>query len=133
VWVLDADDAGRTRRGQLIDAQIPSERILLLADDISLEVEDLIAPATYVEAVRLYVADVGGPTDEFAEDNLPAETCQRHETVEAWCDARQLHRPSKIAIAIKLTELLESTPLLDPQHADRLRALHGSITALFAN
>lgn len=133
VWVLDADDAGRRRRGQLIDAQIPSERILLLADDTSLEVEDLIAPATYVEAVRMYVADVGGPTDEFAEDNLPSETCQRHETVEAWCDARQLHRPSKIAIAIKLTELLESTPLLDPQHADRLRALHASITALFAS
>lgn len=132
VWVLDADEAGRKRRSQLIALQIPGERILLLADDTSLEVEDLIAPATYVEAVRLYVADIGG-ADEFGEGDLPADTCQRHETVEAWCDARQLHRPSKIAIALKLIELVERRTLLDPQHADSLRALHGSITALFSS
>jgi predicted ATP-dependent endonuclease of OLD family len=132
VWVLDADDAGRLRRGQLSDAHIPEERILLLDDDTGLEIEDLIEPDAYVHAVQLYVADVGG-TDEFRVADLPAETCQRHETVEAWCDARELHRPSKIAIANKIIELAGSTPLLDPQHVERVRTLHGRITDLFAS
>ena len=57
VSVLDADDAGRTRRAQLTDAHIPEERILLLTDDIDLEIEDLVAPDAYVQAVQLYLAD----------------------------------------------------------------------------
>ena len=49
VWVLDADDGGRARRVQLIGSNIPEDRILLLADDTDIEIEDLIAPETYAE------------------------------------------------------------------------------------
>jgi hypothetical protein len=130
VWVLDADDGGRARRAQLIDSQIPEERILLLMDDGDIEIEDLIAPETYVQAVQLYLDDVGA-SDAFAEADLPTETCRRHETVEAWCSERQTRPPSKIVVANKIIDLAHTLPVLDPQRAENIRQLHERVLALF--
>jgi hypothetical protein len=130
VWVLDADDGGRTRRAQLIESQIPAERILLLIDDGDIEIEDLIAPATYVQAVQLYLDDVGA-SDTFAEADLPAEICRRHDTVEAWCSERQIRPPSKIVVANKIVDLVHTVPILDPQRTDNMRALHERVVAMF--
>ena len=57
--MLDADDGGRARRAQLIENNIPDDRILLLVDDTDIEIEDLIAPETYVHGVQRYLDDVG--------------------------------------------------------------------------
>jgi hypothetical protein len=129
VWVLDADDAGRKRREELKD-HVPDERILLLSEEGEMEIEDLVAADAYVAAVNLYLADIGAET-EFSEDDLPAELCKRPETVDAWCESRQLQPPSKPAIAIKIIELAEEKPLLDAQQAETVRNLHGRINALF--
>jgi predicted ATP-dependent endonuclease of OLD family len=58
LWVPDSDEAGRKRRGELIDTGIPVERIVMLSDDGDLEIEDLIDAQTYCAAVNLYVADM---------------------------------------------------------------------------
>lgn len=132
VWVLDADRDGRKRRGELADAGIDEERILLLTDDVDLEVEDLIFPDAYAQAVQLYVRDVGG-ADTFGVADLPSEPCRRHESVEAWCRERKLKPPSKIAIANKLIDQVGETALLDGQHAERLRELHTRVRDLLAH
>jgi hypothetical protein len=130
VWVFDADDAGRKRREDLVKAHIPGERILLLTEDGDLEIEDLVAAEAYVEAVGLYLVDIGAEA-EFSEADLPAEVCRRPETVDAWCQARQLQAPSKTAIANKVIELAGSKTLLDEQHTETVRQLRGRIRALF--
>jgi len=130
VWVLDADDGGRERRAQLIDSQIPEERILLVMGDGDLEIEDLIAPETYVQAVQLYLDDVGASAT-FAETDLPGETCKRPDAVEAWCNERQIRPPSKIVVANKIIDLVHTLPVLDPQQAENMRQLHGRVVALF--
>lgn len=122
-WVLDADDGGRRRRDQLVGLGIPLERILMLSDDGDLEVEDLVRPETYCTAVQRYVSDVGG-TDTFQLADLPVEACRRHDTLVAWCVARNLHAPGKIAIANNIIDLAVSVPLLDPSRATVLRDLH---------
>jgi hypothetical protein len=130
-WVLDADDGGRTRRAFLTnDCGIEESRVLLLADDQDLEVEDLIAPEAYVAAVQSYVGDKGG-TDTFSVGALPDVPCARPEAVKAWCEARSIQPPSKIAIANKVIELVGSSPLLDATHAERARSLHARLKALF--
>lgn len=129
-WIFDADDAGRARMTELAES-IPAERLVLLTDDGELEIEDLVYPETYCAAVNLYLADVGS-VDEFAVDDLPEQACARHETVEAWCAARNVNAPGKIAVANKVLELAGDAPLLDPAHAERLRALHANLKALLA-
>lgn len=131
VWVLDADDGGRARCQQLIEADVPADRVVLLADEGNLEIEDLIARDTYVQAVQDYLNDVGA-TDEFSDAELPNDPCQRHDAVDAWCDARQIRKPSKIAVANKVIGLTGQLPLLDAARADELRQLHARIEALFS-
>jgi predicted ATP-dependent endonuclease of OLD family len=131
VWVLDADDSGRTRREQLIEnSKIPEERVLLLADDGDIEIEDLISPETYAAAVQNYLKDIG-TADEFDTSHLPRETCQRHETVQAWCHERQITPPSKIVVSNKIIDLVHEAPILDEQLAEMVRDLHDRIAALF--
>jgi AAA domain, putative AbiEii toxin, Type IV TA system len=130
VWVFDADDAGRKRREYLTEAHIPGERILLLTEDGDLEIEDLVAAEAYVEAVGLYLTDIGAEA-EFSGGDLPAETCRRPEMVDAWCEARQLQPPSKTAIANKIIELAGSKTLLDAQQAETVRNLQRRVKALF--
>jgi hypothetical protein len=130
VWVLDADQGGRSRSAQLVENQIPQERIVLLTNDGDLEIEDLIAPETYVAAVQRYLADIGA-SDEFSVSDLPTDICCRHETVEAWCGERQIRAPSKIVVANKVIDLTHDLPILDPGRADAVRALHQRVVALF--
>jgi hypothetical protein len=132
VWVLDADDGGRARRVQLIGSNIPEDRILLLADDADIEIEDLIAPETYVEGVQRYLDDVGA-SETFTQADLPTETCRRHEAVEAWCAERQVRSPSKIVVANKIIDLAQSATLLDPRYGASVRLLHERIVALFSS
>jgi hypothetical protein len=132
-WIFDADEGGRARRVELTEAYIPAERMFLLAEDGDLEIEDLVEPQAYCEAVRLYVADAGGTDDVFTPDDLPPEPCQRHDTVIKWCEARGLHPPGKIAIANKVIELVGNMTLLDPAHADRLRNLHERFCSLLSS
>jgi predicted ATP-dependent endonuclease of OLD family len=132
VWVLDADSSGRTRRKQLVeDSKIPQERVLLLADDGDIEIEDLIAAGTYATAVQNFLKDVGA-ADEFSAGDLPSETCRRHEAVEAWCQQRQIKPPSKIVVANKVIDLANEVPILDERRAAMVRDLHGRIAARFA-
>lgn len=126
-WVLDADAGGRRRRDQLIHAGIPADRILLLSDNADLEIEDLVHPETYCRAVADYLADIGSTTDLFAATDIPAEPCRRHDAVVAWCEARSLHPPGKLALANKVVERAGSSPLVDPAHTERLRELHAQL------
>jgi hypothetical protein len=130
VWVLDADDGGRSRSAQLIASNIPEERILLLIDDGDLEIEDLIAPDTYVAAVQRYLGDIGA-ADEFGNSDLPTAACRRPDVVEAWCTERQIRPPSKIVIANKIIDLAHELPILDPGRAEAVRDLHVRVVALF--
>jgi hypothetical protein len=132
VWVLDADDGGRTRRDQLIDVGIPADRVLMLSDDSDLEIEDVVAPACYCEAVRRYVADVGGTTETFTPDDLPAEPCQRHDAVLAWCHAHDVRPPGKIAVANKIIELVGELQLVDQAQTQRLQDLYARLVGLLS-
>lgn len=129
-WVLDADQGGRARRDFLIRNGIPEDRVLLLEDAGDLEIEDLVHPETSCNAVALYLADVGGTTDAFTTADLPSQTCRRHDAVVAWCETRGIHAPGKTSLANKVIEQYGDAPLLDPDHADRLRSLHGRLQAL---
>lgn len=128
-WVLDADDAGRKRREELIEARVDDARILLLAVDGDLEIEDLIHPDVYVEAVRDYLRDIGAP-EELTVEDLPEAPCARPETVDAWCTARGLNPPGKIAVANKLIDLVGERRLLDPSRFDAVVALHERIAGV---
>jgi AAA domain len=135
----DFTQSDRTRGEQLpadrevvhLRYRIDAERILLLADDVDLEIEDLIVPDVYVRAVQLSARDVGG-THAFGVADLPSESCRRHEAVEAWRGERNLRAPSKIAIANKLIDQVGEGRLLDEQHADRVRDLHTRVRDLLA-
>jgi hypothetical protein len=131
VWVLDADDSGRTRRKQLIeDSKIPEERVLLLIDDGEIEIEDLIAPDTYATAVQNYLTDINS-AEEFTANELPSKTCGRPEAVEAWCEARQITPPSKIVVANKIIDLVHEVAILDEPCTEMVRNLHDRIVARF--
>jgi hypothetical protein len=80
--------------------------------------------------VQNYLHDVGA-ADEFGTGDLPAETCRRQETLEAWCSERQIRVPSKIVIANKIIDLAHTLPVLDAQRADNVRQLHERVVALF--
>lgn len=129
-WVYDGDASGRGRRDELIGSGIPAERVLLLDSDADLEIEDLVDAAAYCEAVRLYVADVGGSDETLDPAELPADPCRRHEAVSAWCEARGLREPGKVAIANKIVELPSERRVIATDHAERLRELHERLTAL---
>jgi len=45
--------------------------------------------------------------------DLPAETCRRHDTVQAWCSERQIRPSSKIVVANKIIDLAYTLPVLD--------------------
>jgi energy-coupling factor transporter ATP-binding protein EcfA2 len=129
-WVFDTDASGRSRRDHLIASNIDAERILLLSDSGDLEIEDLILPDTFCKAVAAYLDDVGGTAESFTSVDLPVEPCRRHDAIAAWCDACSIHPPGKVALANKVIEQYGSAPLLDPNHAERLRALHRQLAAL---
>jgi hypothetical protein len=131
-WILDADDSGRHRRDDLVSAHIPADHIFLLADNGNLEIEDLIDPETYCNAVNAYVADVGGDGKLVTAD-LPKEPCRRHESLITWCESRDIRSPGKIAVANKVIEQHGNQVLLDPSHAARLRSLHESVAAILTS
>lgn len=131
-WVFDADDGGRSRRGALIEHHIPEDRMLLLADHGDLEIEDLVEPETFCRAVTGYVSDVQSTADSFTVSDLPTEPCRRPDAVRDWCEARSIRPPGKVALANKVIELAGDMPILDRNHAPRLRDLHGRLFDLFA-
>lgn len=132
-WIFDADDGGRTRRAVLTAHHIPEERMLLIADDGDLEIEDLVDPETFCRAVAAYVADIGGAVDAFTVADLPTETCRRVDVVRAWCTDRSIQPPGKIALANKVIELAGDMPILATNHAERFRTLHARLGQLLAN
>ena len=130
-WLFDADDGGRARRNELIKTGVPRERVLLLASDQDLEVEDLIAGEVYCAAVTSYARDVG-ITTQFSLSDLPSAPAVRHDVVVAWCNAQGGRPPGKIAIANKVVALSGDFPLLEAEHAEDLRALRSRLGVLFA-
>jgi hypothetical protein len=123
VWILDGDPGGRERRDYLTQQGVPADRIVLLeAGESGLELEDLVLPTTYVQAVNGYIRDVGG-ADQFAVGDLPAETCRRHRALVDWCAAREIPPPGKVAVANKVLHLRREVPLLDPMRRRTLRKI----------
>lgn len=126
-WVLDGDKGGRDRRKYLVKQLVPAERIHLLESAGSgVDLEDLVRPATYVEAVNKYAKDVGAQA-EFTAQDLPKAKCHRHKAVAAWCKKHGVGDPSKAAIANKVLELRGERPLCDPAHKKDLRRLHNAL------
>lgn len=130
VWIYDGDGHGEEQKKLLTEQHnIPAERVLLQKDANGnpLDLEDLIHSETYVRAVNGYLKDVEAE-ETLGEDDLPAETCKRHKTVEAWCNARGVNPPSKPAIANKVLDLREDqeeqAPLLDEQYREVVADLH---------
>lgn len=131
VWILDGDDAGVKRRKFLVKNKVPSEQIhLLKVGDAGIDLEDLVRPTTYVQAVNNYVRDAGGNAT-FDVALLPNENCGRHKVVEQWCEQQDLPKPGKTAIANKVLELRGDELLCEPHRRSTLRALHKAILRHF--
>ena len=122
-WVFDNDESGRKRRDELLAANIPAERILLLDDDNDLEIEDLVEANAYCGGVNLYLRDLDA-TEQISSIDLPTDPCERPEAVESWCNARDIHPPGKVAIANKIVDLANEMPVIDPAHIERVRDLY---------
>jgi putative AbiEii toxin of type IV toxin-antitoxin system len=129
-WVFDNDESGRKRQRELVEANIPAERVLLLADDNDLEIEDLLSDQAYCEGVNRYLIDLGYTEEKFGPNDLPEDPCQRPESVKAWCEKRSVHPPGKVAVANKIVDLAGEMSLVDPKHTDRLRDLHRELKKL---
>ncbi len=126
-WVLDGDKGGRERRKFLIKENVPAERVHLIKDGgVGIDLEDLVHPETYVKAVNAYVQDLNDLL-EFPVSRLPDGACERHRTVEAWCESHGLKAPGKTTIANKVLELRGSEPMHDPKRRDCLRGLHRTL------
>lgn len=132
-WIFDNDGSGRDRRDELLAAGIPADRILLLADDDDLEIEDLVDGNAYCAAVNHYLRDLGYQDGEFGLDDLPAEPCQRPETVESWCEDRGVRPPGKVAVANKIVDLANEMSVVDPVHRERVRDLNLGLVHLLAD
>lgn len=133
IWIYDGDEGGVAARKFITDQGVDDSRVFLLsANRRALDLEDFVHPATYVKAVNLYGEDVAAGERFFAIDDLPTETCARHDAVTEWFEANELRGPSKVAIANKILELRGSVPLVDPKRKPTLKKLYSDAIKIFA-
>jgi hypothetical protein len=132
IWIYDGDQGGQEARDFLVSQGVPRERILLLHTRREpLDLEDLIDPDTYVEAINAYGRDVGAGDRQVTTEDLPTETCRRHKRVERWFLDHELKPPSKVAVANKVLDLRGTRRLLDPKRRATIAKLHRDALAIF--
>jgi Fe-S-cluster formation regulator IscX/YfhJ len=129
VYLLDNDAGGRLHAKKLPNVAATAGRVLFIDDaqDGPATVEDLVNPAVLADVVGRLVQQRGGRRFKPAKRSIPRRGRA------AWLDDEMSKRGvelSRTRIAQALVEA-ETRPLVDPSRLQRVRDLHGEITALF--
>lgn len=130
---------GLAKRQQLLDANVPRERIFVLGQRSKLALEDVLQKDLYLAAVNKELALRHGV--EIPSSVVPS--IGRKKAVEGWCErtrdaaGNKVERPSERAVAHHLFQLQrdarlqgETLKLLDPKRAQMLIKLHDDIEEL---
>jgi hypothetical protein len=138
-YLVDGDEAGLAKRQQLLDANVPTERIFVLGQRSKLTLEDVLKKDIYLSAVNKELSLRHGV--EIPSSAVP--NIGRKKAVENWCErahdaaGNTVEPPSERAVAHHLFLLqrdarLNGKPLdlLDPKRQPMLAKLHDQIDAL---
>jgi predicted ATP-dependent endonuclease of OLD family len=104
VFVLDNDQAGLDYRDELTMCGISPESIFIVGEGAVgiVELEDLIDPGQFAEAVSSIVNDFGKPELEFQSTDIPG--FERMAAVSKWCKEHGMN-VGKRNIALRLVEM----------------------------
>lgn len=104
-FIVDGDEPGETYRRQLKAAGVPDSLVFSLKHTFrrSLELEDLVEPLLYAEAVNALLSTFQAPSDKLRRQDIPF--VGRTIALEAWCKERRLAPPDKTRVAQLLLDM----------------------------
>ena len=130
-YLVDGDPGGVERKALLISNGVPKSRILMLGTPRqALELEDLVRPDVYLQAVneelkRWYGAEM--PASALTDKD-------RSDAVKKWCASQpgDMAAPSKAVVAHRIVDQRSEGSLLQPTRVKLLQKLHEDIERLLA-
>ncbi len=123
VYLVDGDQGGRENERTLKRGGVPARRILSLPAGHT--TEDLVAKDVYLDAINEEFRR-SGIDDRMQSDEL-LET-GRVDAVQAWCVARGIAVPNKVAVAERIVHQRADRRLTTPAKARKLASLYGQVT-----
>jgi predicted ATP-dependent endonuclease of OLD family len=133
VYLVDSDKSGNALRNQLKGAGIPNQRIFSIPDTKKqgLEIEDLIDPEVYLEAVNAELNRSNNLGVSFPASALP--TAGRPKAVKDWCQANKLSTPKKRAVAYRIIERAAERRILAKVYSRPLERLYAKIIRVLSS
>jgi hypothetical protein len=140
VFLVDGDADGARYEQLLLNAGIEPSKVFnlgTLSSEPGLNVEELVAPQVYVEAVNGALTAHHVSPAKLSESDLP--TCKWAHFVEGeWCPANGVNPPAKRVVAQRIVDRSRSDPvngsgtsIVNPGRCATLTALHERATAEF--
>jgi predicted ATP-dependent endonuclease of OLD family len=129
-WLVDGDQGGRDLARKIAGQGVPQERIVAIGGDPNsgLVVEDLVAPAVYVQALNEEIGRrSAAEVPEIAESDIGGTN--RPARVKTWCEAHEIPEPDKIAVAHHIVEMRSTRALVDPNRVAVVRQVHADLQA----
>jgi len=134
VFVTDGDGGGKNHKEALEEKGVDASRILALGGEGSdTTLEDLIAPEVFAEAVNGSFQEQGL---DIKLDMDAISSRRRMKDLESWCEAQStpddpIAPPTKPQLAKAIYAARKRRGgLLDPDHRDTVKTLHGEIENL---
>ena len=124
-YVFDADAGGKEHAAKLADQAHTDGRVFVLGDglDDGLCTEDLVAAATYAEAVNEILRDTRNVQDGISIDEVPA--VGRPGYLDQWCGSRAIEPLSKARVAERVLMVADRTDnLLEASRKDMVAKLY---------
>jgi len=124
-YLFDDDEGGHDHAAKLPERARDEQRVLFLGagSEPGLCTEDLLAPATYAEAVNQVLMDTRNTADRLDPEEIP--TTSRPTYVDDWCKQRGIAKLSKTRIAERALLIAEDGgDLIDPGRKSLVTGLY---------
>lgn len=99
-YLVDGDNSGNTKIGQLKRAGVPASHIFQAPTDMA--IEDLVDPRDYLEVINNHLARAGHPSVVFADLDSSLTIAKG---VDVWCEGQGIAPPGHKLIAFDLAQL----------------------------
>jgi len=135
LFLTDGDDEGIGHRRKLQEQDIQENHIFGLDQYLKgpFQLEDLLEPRIYAEAVNLVLRDFQSVAEDVEAQAFP--DTGRVRFVQSWCKKHGINPPQKRAVAQRLLELKAASArtgndidILHKKHRRGLKTLHGKMT-----
>lgn len=130
-YFVDGDGGGKNVEAKLLKGGADPDAIVVLRDDDGShwELEDLVDPSAYLEALNAEIALWGGESSpKITASDLPGSLTTK--AVAAWCKKNKIPVPDKTPVAQRIVEIAAErsaeTPVrlvISEVHRDRLNAI----------